>query len=131
MNRRGYVYVLASQKNGTLQYGSDVGSCRQASATPDRDGLEVCGALRRHSAGVDEIAREKAIKKWPRRWKIKLIEENNPDWRYGICCDGGVGAPSASSSLAGSEFFKAEPWIPDTLRSLRRLGMTGCSFHLR
>jgi putative endonuclease len=27
------------------------------------------------------IAREKAIKEWKRAWKIKLIEEVNPDWR--------------------------------------------------
>jgi putative endonuclease len=30
---------------------------------------------------IDAIAREKAIKKWPRAWKIRLIEENNPDWQ--------------------------------------------------
>jgi putative endonuclease len=33
-----------------------------------------------HDLIVDAIAREKAIKKWPRAWKIKLIEENNPHW---------------------------------------------------
>jgi putative endonuclease len=27
------------------------------------------------------IARETDIKKWRRDWKIRLIEENNPDWR--------------------------------------------------
>ena len=27
------------------------------------------------------IAREKDIKKWRRDWKIRLIEEDNPDWR--------------------------------------------------
>ena len=26
------------------------------------------------------IQREKRLKKWPRTWKISLIEENNPDW---------------------------------------------------
>ncbi len=26
------------------------------------------------------IAREKQIKKWHRDWKIRLIEENNPEW---------------------------------------------------
>ncbi|WP_416385225.1 GIY-YIG nuclease family protein [Sphingomonas sp. LY54] len=31
---------------------------------------------------IDEaIAREKAIKKWRRAWKIDLIEKANPDWR--------------------------------------------------
>ena len=30
---------------------------------------------------IDEaIAREKAIKKWRRAWKIALIEALNPDW---------------------------------------------------
>ena len=27
------------------------------------------------------IAREKAMKKWRRDWKIELIEQANPDWR--------------------------------------------------
>ncbi len=26
------------------------------------------------------IRREKQIKKWNRAWKIRLIEENNPNW---------------------------------------------------
>ncbi|MGN6621481.1 MAG: GIY-YIG nuclease family protein, partial [Sphingomonas sp.] len=29
----------------------------------------------------DAIAREKAIKKWRRAWKIELIERDNSDWR--------------------------------------------------
>ncbi len=27
------------------------------------------------------LAREKAIKKWRRAWKLKLIEQANPQWR--------------------------------------------------
>jgi putative endonuclease len=27
------------------------------------------------------IQREKNLKKWPRVWKIALIEDANPDWR--------------------------------------------------
>jgi putative endonuclease len=27
------------------------------------------------------IAREKAIKEWKRRWKLDLIEQQNPEWR--------------------------------------------------
>jgi putative endonuclease len=26
------------------------------------------------------IQREKRLKKWPRAWKISLIEKQNPDW---------------------------------------------------
>ena len=29
---------------------------------------------------VDAIAREKQVKHWKREWKIKAIEEMNPDW---------------------------------------------------
>src|SRR5688572_6368382 len=29
----------------------------------------------------DAIHREKRLKKWPRRWKIDLIERENPTWR--------------------------------------------------
>jgi hypothetical protein len=28
---------------------------------------------------IDAIAREKAIKNWPRRWKLELIEKGNPN----------------------------------------------------
>ena len=34
-----------------------------------------------HDTIIDAIAREKAIKKWHRAWKITLIERGNPDWR--------------------------------------------------
>jgi putative endonuclease len=27
------------------------------------------------------IAREKAVKEWKRRWKVELIEKDNPEWR--------------------------------------------------
>ncbi|MEA3012267.1 MAG: hypothetical protein QOD42_812 [Sphingomonadales bacterium] len=34
-----------------------------------------------HFERIDEaIAREKAIKKWRRAWKLELIERGNPDW---------------------------------------------------
>ncbi len=29
---------------------------------------------------TEAIAREKTLKKWPRQWKINLIEERNPHW---------------------------------------------------
>jgi len=32
--------------------------------------------------GIEEaITREKQIKKWNRKWKLRLIEENNPGWK--------------------------------------------------
>lgn len=34
-----------------------------------------------HERIEDAIAREKAIKKWRRAWKLELIERSNPEWR--------------------------------------------------
>lgn len=34
-----------------------------------------------HVSVIDTIAREKAIKRWRRTWKIALIERDNPSWR--------------------------------------------------
>jgi hypothetical protein len=56
-----------------------------------RDGVDEGAlhvALRRPAAGLDEehfdirdaIQREKSLKRWPRQWKIELIERTNPEW---------------------------------------------------
>jgi putative endonuclease len=34
-----------------------------------------------HFEMSDAILREKRLKKWNRQWKIRIIEEMNPDWR--------------------------------------------------
>ena len=34
-----------------------------------------------HETMPDAILREKQIKKWRRKWKLKLIERDNPEWR--------------------------------------------------
>ncbi|MBP9871686.1 MAG: GIY-YIG nuclease family protein, partial [Nitrosomonas sp.] len=34
-----------------------------------------------HATMESAIAREKALKKWNRAWKLKLIEQTNPQWR--------------------------------------------------
>ena len=84
-----YVYILASQKHGTLYTG----------ATADIEGRVSEHKLKLHQGftakyGVDKLVwyedhatregaweRERQIKKWNRAWKIKLIEARNPDWR--------------------------------------------------
>jgi len=35
----------------------------------------------RHDEIVVAIQREKTIKHWPRAWKVRLIQTDNPDWR--------------------------------------------------
>ncbi|MCW8853314.1 MAG: GIY-YIG nuclease family protein, partial [Gammaproteobacteria bacterium] len=34
-----------------------------------------------HGDMYEAITREKQLKKWKRAWKIRLIEEFNPDWK--------------------------------------------------
>ena len=84
-----WVYILASQKNGTLYIG--VTGRLLERIYEHREGL-VPGFTKQYRvtklvhleefADVrDAIAREKTMKKWNRAWKIELIEKNNPEWR--------------------------------------------------
>ena len=88
--RYGYVYILCSQKNGTLYTGvtSDLAARIQehkANHNPDsftaKYDVTRLVWFERHDLIVDAITREKAIKKWKREWKIALIEEDNPEWQ--------------------------------------------------
>jgi putative endonuclease len=83
-----WVYILASQKRGTIYIG--VTSNLAQRIADHRDG-KAAGFTKRykvhrlvHCEPFDDIneaiAREKALKKWRRNWKIRLVEESNPDW---------------------------------------------------
>jgi len=83
------VYIMASGRNGTLYTG--ITSNLPKRVWEHREGLadgftkeygvkqlvwyEVC------EEPLVAIAREKQIKKWNRGWKLKLIEQKNPEWR--------------------------------------------------
>ena len=88
--RYGYVYILCSQKNGTLYVGvtSDLaGRLEQhksqwnSKSFTSQYSVTRLVWFERHDLVADAIKREKAIKKWKRDWKIELIEEHNPEWR--------------------------------------------------
>ena len=46
----------------------------------ERYGFRKLVYMEAHGTIEDAIAREKAIKKWRRAWKIDLIEQANCDW---------------------------------------------------
>ncbi len=84
-----YVYILASQRNGTLYTGMTNDLLRRVS---EHKSGAVDGFTKRYK--VDRlvyfestndvrvaIEREKQIKKWYRKWKIELIESQNPEWK--------------------------------------------------
>lgn len=83
------VYIVASQRNGTLYVGvtSDlirrVGEQRQGlrKGFTERYGVRRLVWCEAHPTMEGAIAREKAIKKWRRAWKLGLIEERNPGWK--------------------------------------------------
>lgn len=83
------VYILASKRNGTLYTG--VTSDLIARIWQHKQNL-VEGFTKKyhvhalvwyevHEEISAAIAREKAIKKWNRAWKIEMIEKANPEWR--------------------------------------------------
>lgn len=84
-----YVYLLASRRHGTLYLGVTNDPVRRvhehkSKAVPGFTAQYGVGHLVWYECHDDPraaIAREKNIKKWRRAWKIRLIEEANPDWR--------------------------------------------------
>jgi putative endonuclease len=83
-----YVYVLASQRNGTLYIGvtNDVArrvaehKARVADSFTRKHDVTKLVHVERFTDINEAIAREKAMKKWRRAWKLKLIEQGNPTW---------------------------------------------------
>jgi putative endonuclease len=81
----GWVYSLTNHPNGVLYVGvtsdlirriSEHRSGEIAGFTRDR-GLKRLVYFERHEDILRAITREKAIKKWPRRWKVQLIKKDN------------------------------------------------------
>jgi putative endonuclease len=89
MSRQPCVYILASKRNGTLYTGvtSDVAQRvwqhrnGEASSFTRKYGCNLLVYVELHETMEDAIVREKRIKEWQRAWKLRLIEEANPEWR--------------------------------------------------
>ena len=83
------VYILASSRNGTLYTGITSNLIKRV--WEHREGV-VDGFTKEYGVKTlvwyeltenpeAAITREKQIKAWKRGWKLKLIEERNPEWR--------------------------------------------------
>lgn len=89
MGRTYSVYILASQRNGTLYTGvaGDLAARvhQHKSGTfggfTKKYGVNQLVYVEPYSDVYEALAREKAIKKWRRAWKLELIERDNPVWR--------------------------------------------------
>jgi putative endonuclease len=83
-----YVYTMANKRNGTIYTGITNNIVRRVYEHK----FEVYESFTQkyhlhrlvHCEIFDDIQlailREKRIKKWPRKWKLVLIEKVNPDW---------------------------------------------------
>jgi putative endonuclease len=84
-----FVYILASRRNGTLYVGVTNDLVRRIG---EHKSKLVPGFTRKYR--VDKLvyfeeyasilearARERALKRWDRAWKLALIEKLNPQWR--------------------------------------------------
>ncbi|MGO9570042.1 MAG: GIY-YIG nuclease family protein [Desulfomonilaceae bacterium] len=89
MAKQFYVYILASQRNGTLYTGVTSNLTQRiwqhkqglVDGFTKKYGVERLIHFEVHDTAESAITREKQIKKWKRAWKLRLIEENNPDWK--------------------------------------------------
>jgi putative endonuclease len=85
---RYFVYLLASERNGTLYVGvtanlpKRLGEHRDAliEGFTKKYGIHKLVWFEEFSDVHEAILREKRIKKWRRAWKLELIEKMNPDW---------------------------------------------------
>jgi putative endonuclease len=88
-NRSYCVYILASGRNGTLYTGVTNNLLRRVwqhkNGTFDGFTKKYKVHMLVYYESTENIAsaieQEKRIKKWKRKWKLELIEKNNPQWK--------------------------------------------------
>ena len=86
--RKYHVYIMASQRNGTLYIGI-TGNIKQRvqqhkdhalAGFTDAHNVTHLVWLEEFQDVNDALLAEKRLKTWKRKWKLRLIEEKNPDW---------------------------------------------------
>jgi putative endonuclease len=83
-----YTYILASKPNGILYIGfsGDLVYRMHQHVNEDYDGFTKKYHVKQlvyfeiFEDPSEGIKREKSLKKWRRKWKIKLIQKYNPKW---------------------------------------------------
>lgn len=85
----GFVYIVTNKRNGTLYIGVTSNLPRRAyehregliEGFTKRYGLKTLVWFERYDRIEDAIRREKQMKEWNRKWKLRMIEELNPEWK--------------------------------------------------
>ena len=89
MEKQPCVYMLASGKNGTLYIGVTSDLIKRVwqhkndfvAGFTHEYSVHALVWFELHPTMESAILREKALKRWKRDWKVRLIERTNPDWR--------------------------------------------------
>jgi putative endonuclease len=84
-----YVYILSSHRNGTLYIGITNNLIKRiwehkhklVEGFTNKYEIHYLVYYETHENPESAIIREKQLKKWNRLWKLKLIEEKNPEWK--------------------------------------------------
>jgi len=83
-----YVYILASQRNGTLYVGMTDNLIQRVwmhktgvlPGFTKRYGVKTLVWYEQHETREQALSRELQMKKWNRLWKLETIERMNPEW---------------------------------------------------
>ena len=89
MDKDYYVYILASQRNGTLYVGVTSNLIKRIwehknkaiEGFTQKYNVDKLVYFEQYHDPENAIKREKRLKKYDRRWKLELIEKENPEWR--------------------------------------------------
>lgn len=89
MEKQPCVYLLTNKRNGTLYVGVTSNlpkrvwehKTKVVKGFTEKYGVDKLVWYERHETMESAIQREKSMKFWKRHWKLKIIEEMNPDWR--------------------------------------------------
>ena len=82
------VYILANKPGGTLYIGVTSNIVQRVwqhkndlvEGFTNRYRVHRLVWYEIHSTMESALNREKALKKWNRKWKVKLFQEENPSW---------------------------------------------------
>jgi putative endonuclease len=83
-----YVYILSSKIGGTLYIGVTNDLIRRVAehrlklieSFTEKYDVARLAYFEQFDDPENAIKREKRLKKWNRAWKIRLIEQHNPNW---------------------------------------------------
>ncbi len=86
--KQSYVYIMASKKNGTLYVGVARDLIKRVyehknkivKGFTEKYGVSLLVFYEVFNDITKAIEREKQLKKWNRKWKLRIIEEMNPEW---------------------------------------------------